>query len=707
MKQLLATLVAAGLTFLGGAATAEPVTTPHVTTELVARTGGAAPASTLYVAVVITAAKGWHTYWRNPGDAGEATTVAWTLPAGWTAGDIVWPTPRRLPVGPIMDYGYEGRAVLPVPIHIPADVRPGAFAKISAAVDYLVCAQVCVPGSAKVDLALPIVAGAPARDPVGGPLIQSALASAPRSANLTATFQYAAARLTLAVVGDAVTGRSDQDIYFYPYSDATIEHAKPQRVERGPNGLTLTLAPGAAFTGTAPRPDRITGALALGHEAFEVTAAAGPPPAGASGFGSPASGGSGLSLPVAVGLAFTGGLILNLMPCVFPILSMKAAALSRHASAGRAPVQGLAFLCGVLVTFGALAGILIAARAAGQAIGWGFQLQSPLVVAALALLMLAAALNLSGLYEVGGSVQGLGSGLHVHGETLGSVLTGVLAVIVAAPCTAPFMGPALGYALTQSTPVALAIFAGLGVGFAAPFALLTFSPALLRRLPRPGPWMDGVKKALAFPMYASAAWLLWVLAQQTDSAGLARVLIAAVVFALGAWLVGVAQKRHAVGAPGLLVSLLAGASLTVSAAAIFAGPYAAPAAAPTRSAGALSSTPFSPDRLASLRAAGRPVLVNFTAAWCVTCQVNERVAFSSPDVARAIERTGAAYMVADWTNRDAAIARALADQGRIGVPLYLLYRPGAWAPTVLPQLLTPQVVVQALNQATRKPALGA
>jgi thiol:disulfide interchange protein DsbD len=270
------------------------------------------------------------------------------------------------------------------------------------------------------------------------------------------------------------------------------------------------------------------------------------------------------------------------------------------------------------------------------------------------------------------------------------------------------MGPALGYALTQSPVAALTIFAGLGLGFAAPFTLLAFSPALLRRLPRPGAWMDGLRKALSFPMYASAAWLLWVLAQQTDPEGLARVLAAAIVLSLGAWLFGVAQRRRAVGASGRLATALAAASLAISVGAVVAGPFAAPAlAAAPDGRGSLASTPFSPGRLAVLRASGRPVLVNFTAAWCVTCQVNERVAFSSPDVAQAMRRAGAAYLVADWTSKDAGIAHALSDQGRIGVPLYLLYAPGAAAPTVLPQLLTPAIVVQALDQAAGNAAVGA
>ena len=693
--RLLLALIPFLLALSGAAAVAAPVSTPHMTSELAAQTAGVAPGSTTYVAVVLTADKGWHTYWRNPGDAGEATKITWTLPAGWRAGDIVWPTPARLPVGPIMNYGYEGRAVLAVPMQVPATATPGQSAEIAASVDYLVCAEVCVPGTAKLSLALPVVAGAPPVDPAFGQTIADALAAAPKPAGLAAAFQHAGTRLTLAVTGAPLAGKTDADVYFYPYSDALIDQAKPQAVERGPNGLTLTLTPGSAFA-TGAGPAQAVGVLAVDGAAYEVTATPGAPPAGAAGLGAP-SGGGGLGLPLAIAFAFLGGLILNLMPCVFPILAMKAAALARTGGEG-ARGEGLAFLVGVVATFSLLAGALIAAKAAGQAAGWGFQLQSPLNVALLSLVMLAAALNLSGLFEIGTSVQGLGAGFAARGKLIGSALTGALAVVVAAPCTAPFMGPALGFALTQAPAAAFAVFLALAIGFAAPYTAVAASPALTRRLPRPGPWMDGLKKALAFPMYAAAAWLLWVLSQQTGSIGLARLLVAAVALGLGAWLFGVGQRGRALGG-GLVASLAAAASLILAIGFVAFGPFEPPAkaAAPESAEGALASQPWTPDKLATLRAAGTPVLVNFPAAWCVTCQVNERVAFASGGVAAAMKRAGAVYLVGDWTNRDPAIAKALADQGRIGVPLYLYYAKGAAAPQVLPQLLTPAILTAALD----------
>ena len=709
MKTLAALYVAvAALLAAPPIADAAVVASQHAASELVAETAGAAPGSTLWVAVVQTLDKGWHTYWRNPGDAGEPTMIAWTLPDGWRAGAIAWPTPKRLPVGPIMNYGYEGKVVLPVPLQIPLAARVGDQARLRAKVDYLVCAEVCIPGSVTLDLTIPVVAGAPAPDPVGGAVVAAALANLPKPSGLVATFQARTPTVKLSVVGDALSGRSAHDIYFYPYAEDAIDHGKPEVVDLGPHGLTLAMTAGAAFAKGAV-PASVAGVLAVDGKAYDVKAAAGAALPGAAGLGPPTTattGGPGLA--VAIGGAFLGGLILNLMPCVFPILSMKAAALAGHAGeAGRARAQALAFLLGVLLCFVALAAALEAARAGGAAVGWGFQLQSPAAVAVLSLIMLGAALNLSGLFEIGTSAQGIGAGLASRGDLLGSAMTGVLAVVVAAPCTAPFMGPALGFALTQPPLVALTVFLALGLGFAAPFTLLSLSPGLIRLLPRPGAWMDVFRKALAFPMYAAAAWLAWVLAQQTGSEGLARMLAAAVLTGLGAWLFGMAQRRNLLGrGPGGL-AMSAGAFLALAGglALVTLSAYepARAGAQPGQAApGRLAARAWSPETLAALRATHTPVFVNFTAAWCVTCQVNERVAFSTASVEKAFARSGAIYLVADWTNRNAAIADALASQGRIGVPLYLVYGADGGEPKVLPQLLTPEVVADAVDAAARR-----
>jgi len=374
---------------------------------------------------------------------------------------------------------------------------------------------------------------------------------------------------------------------------------------------------------------------------------------------------------------------------------MKAASLARHAHApGAARIQGLAFALGVVASFLVLAGLLIAARAAGQAVGWGFQLQSPAVLAVLSMVMLLVALNLSGVFEVGAGVQALAGAAPAAGKdgALGAVLTGALAVAVAAPCSAPFMASAIGFALTQGTGVALAIFVALGLGMAAPFTALAFAPGLLRHLPKPGPWMDGLRKVLAFPMYATAAWLLWVLSLSADATKLAELLAGLVLTGFAAWAYGVGQRARIEGrAPGASF----GAAGVGAALALVAVLWPV-------SAAALTPQPYAPATLAALRAEGKPVFVNFTAAWCVTCQVNDRVALSGHRVAQAFRHDGVAYLVGDWTKRDATIAQALAEHGRAGVPLYLMYGAGGRDAEVLPQILTEDTVVRAADKAASK-----
>ena len=503
------------------------------------------------------------------------------------------------------------------------------------------------------------------------------------------------ATVALAITGAALRGADMAGAYFFPFDATVIDHAKPQVIERGPEGLTLTLTSGYAFQG-GKAPASLAGVLAVGGKAYEVAATPGAPPAGASGLGPPPvkAQDADLGLAAAAVFAFLGGLILNLMPCVFPILAMKAASLAGHGGGEQAEArrQGLAFGVGSVLTFLLLAGGLIALKAAGSAIGWGFQLQSPPVVAVLCLLMLAVALNLSGVFEVGTSLQGAGTGLANRGGSVGSFFTGALAVVVAAPCTAPFMGPALGWALTQTPIAALTVFLALGIGFAAPFVLVAYAPGLLSRLPRPGAWMETFRKALAFPMYGAAAWLAWVLAQQAGPEGLAKLFTAAVLVGLAAWLAGLAQRRAALG--GKPVVLTAGAGLLVVLA-------VAAVVWPQDKTAELQSEPYSPGRLAELRADGRPVFVNYTAAWCVSCQVNDKVALSTHSVAQAFARHKVAYLKADWTKRDGAIAAELASHGRAGVPLYLVYGTKGGDGVILPSILTPDIVVKAVEAADK------
>ncbi|THD78056.1 MAG: thiol:disulfide interchange protein [Phenylobacterium sp.] len=690
-------------------ALAQPVNTGHLTAELVAQDQGIAPGQTIHLALRQQMLPGWHTYWRNPGDSGEPTSLKWTLPAGWTTGDIVWPTPRRLPVGPLVNYGYEGEVLLPVAVTAPANAKPGQTATLSAAASFLVCREICVPEDAKLSITIPVVAGGGGPDPTWGAPIARTLADAPKPAGLTAAFQKRGAAVALAIAGPVLQGADLHDAYFYPFDATVIDHAKPQTIDRGPQGLTLTLTPGYAFQGAAA-PKALAGVLAVDGKAYEVAANPGAPPAGASGLGPPAAkggaaGGASLGLLSAAVFAFVGGLILNLMPCVFPVLAMKAASLAAHGGRDEASnrAHGLAFGAGVLVTFLALAGVLIGLKAAGQAIGWGFQLQSPPVVAVLCLLMLAIALDLSGVFEVGSSLQGVGSGLASRGGLVGDVFTGALAVVVAAPCTAPFMGAAIGWALTQPAAAAMTVFLALAVGFAAPFVAVTFWPGLLSRLPRPGAWMDVFRKALAFPMFAAAAWLVWVLTIQAGETALARILGAAIVLALAAWIAGAAQRRAAAGGRPLVLGSAAVALAAIALAAVVWPAYAeTPSEGGPAAKADLASEAYSPEKLAALQAEGKPVFVNYTAAWCVSCQVNDRVVLSTRPVVDAMHKDGVTYLKADWTKRDPVIAAELARYGRAGVPLYLVYGANGGPPQILPAILTQGVVVKALESAARR-----
>ena len=698
----------AGALFTAPGLHAAPVKTSHVEAELVAETRTAAPGQTLTVALHQKIVPGWHTYWRNPGDAGEATTLDWTLPQGWSAGPIIWPQPERFSSAGLMNYVFSGEVYLPATLQVPADARPGRTT-LSAVANWLVCKDVCVPETTK--LSLPVTIGAagaqPQPDPVNGPAVAAAIAGAPRPAGLKAVFAYQAKteQVRLSVSGTALQGVDLSKAYFFPYDGTVLDHVKPQAPAKTATGMTLLLPAGYAFTHNKP-PAKLEGVLTFGPaRGFEVSAA---PARRGELVGGPGAGGgdNGLGgLPGALAFAFLGGLVLNLMPCVFPVLSIKAAALARHVEApAKAAAEGVVFLVGCVLTFVALAAALIAAQQAGQAVGWGFQLQSPGVVASLTLLMLLVALNLSGVFEIGLSVQGTGQGLAAKGGLVGAFFTGVLAVVVAAPCTAPFMAGAIGWAFTQPPAAALSVFVALGLGLAAPFMLISLIPGLFKRLPRPGAWMEGLKKTLAFPMYGSAAWLAWVFVQQAGDNGLALLFAAAIFAALAAWLFGVSQRasRPALSRIGALAGLAAAIPLAVMGSAMTASAGTAAGGGASPIAG-IAAEPWSPAKVDSLRAAGRPVFVDFTAAWCVTCQVNERTALATRGVADAFRRDNAAYLKADWTNHNAEIAGALKALGRAGVPLYLVYDVKGGEPQVLPQILSEGGVATALDAAAHKP----
>jgi thiol:disulfide interchange protein DsbD len=649
---------------------------PKVAARLVAE-GGVTAGGSVTVALEEKIAPAWHTYWRNPGDAGSPTQIDWTLPPGWKAEAIQWPVPKRLPVGPLMDYGYEGRVWLLTRITAPADAKGPATIKAHAS--WLVCKNICIPE----EQALSLIVNGGGADPAVAKDFAAARALLPVASPWKAAYALGNT-LDLYVAAPSLVAAHPRSADFFPAGAGLIKNAAPQLVGYARDGLVLRLAPGNKVHGT------LEGLLVLTSsdgsvQALQIGAPPGPvPPAEFESM--PGSGD--LTLWLAIAFAFLGGLILNVMPCVLPILAMKALALARHGDEGRA--ESFAYAAGAVASFAALGLAIVALRAGGQSVGWGFQLQSPIAVAGFALLVFAVGLNLSGVFEVGSVTAG--DGLTQKGGLTGAFFTGVLAVAVAAPCTAPFMAAALGFALAQSALNALLIFVALGLGFALPFLLLGSWPRALSFLPRPGPWMLTLKQLLAFPMYAAAVWLVWVLAQEAGPHGVVIVLGVMTLTAFAAWLYtatrNLSGKGRGVGAVVTLIAL-AGALYGLS---LLQG-----AAAPVQAAqGPSRGEPYSAARLAAYRAKGTPVFVDATAAWCITCLVNEDAVLSRPSVKQAFADKHVVYMVADWTSQNAEITTLLKDNGRSGVPMYAYYAAGAAKPALLPQILTEQGVLGAL-----------
>jgi len=701
LARLAAFLLAAGL---AAAATGAPVKTPNVEAELVPERSALVPGATATVALRLKLRDGWHTYWRNPGDSGMPTTLDWKLPDGFTAGAIQWPAPHALPVGPLMNYGYEGEVLHLVDLAVPASLAPGGTATLRARADWLVCKETCIPEGADLALELPVAAGAQAHPTWGAP-IANARAALPKPLPWTATATGHGQSIALKLVPPAGTTDPGR-LRFFANDEGRIEPSRPQALARDGDAYVLTLP--VAYQ-LAPNVDRVAGVLsaerplaASGAKAATVDVplagaiVAGPKPVDAPApvlNTAAAAGGAGITLPLAALLAFAGGLILNLMPCVFPVLSLKVLGFVQHHDAKRTlRREAVAFAAGVILTFVALGLALAGLRAAGEQLGWGFQLQSPAVVTALALLFFVLALNLSGVFEFGMLAPAGVAGWTAKNRTLDAFGSGVLAVVVASPCTAPFMGAALGFALAQPTLVTLAVFVALGAGMALPYVLLAWFPGWRRRLPRPGAWMERMKQFLAFPLYGTVAWLAWVLGAQVDNDAVLRLAVALVLVAFAAW------AWRAFRGAGLRPWALA-AALGAVAAGVVAWPLVASGPSEAQAKGAAAAKDdweaFTPARVAELAAAGRPVFVDFTAAWCVTCQVNKKLVLNTDEVRKAFDGRDVVRLRADWTRRDPVITQALAALGRNGVPVYVLYRPGK-EPLLLPEVLQAQLVHDAL-----------
>ncbi|MEQ1490168.1 MAG: protein-disulfide reductase DsbD domain-containing protein [Terricaulis sp.] len=683
---------------------AQPLPGPRqVQAELHASRAAVAPGERFTVVLRETINQGWHTYWRNPGDSGEPTSLTWTLPAGWRAGEIQWPAPEAVPFSILVNYGYEGEVLFPVEVSVPANARPGSTVTLSAAAYWLVCSDVCVPEDAMLTLDVPVAAQG-RDDPQWAARIAEAVANIPRRQDgVNATIGTGTpARLSVALPNASAL----RNVRFFPFERGVLKAAEPQHARVGAGGASFSLTedlrplgqaplgglvvyetqengawvrrgveilaePGAAIAGTDDQAATISGDYALA----ELEGGAGAAPVADSGGDL-----SGVALLAALGLAFLGGLILNIMPCVLPVLSVKALQFAGGVQSGDARRHGVLSFAGVMVTFLALAGALIALRGAGEAVGWGFQLQAPWVTSALALLFFVIALNLLSVFEFGSSAQNVGAGLASRGGDMGAFFTGALAVVAATPCTAPFMAGAIGAALTQSALVTLVIFAALGLGFALPLTALHFAPGLQRLIPKPGAWMERARNVLAFPMFGAAVWLVWVLTQQTGADGAMALLT---LFVAVTFLILSARWGRMWLAFAVLQLVITGALIWKPLVGV-------------ETHEAVASEPWSAARVTELQSEGRAVFVNFTAAWCVTCKVNEVTAFT-PRVASAMADTNTAYLVGDWTNRDGDIAAALGEHGRAGVPLYLYYPADGGEPRVLPQVLTEGLLLQTVE----------
>lgn len=675
------------------------VSTPQVRAELVAHAPqGIAAGAPLQLGLRIEHQPGWHTYWKNPGDSGLPTQLSWTLPAGAQAGELQWPTPKKLPLGPLVNFGYDGNVLLPVALTLPAGfAAPALEVRLSA--QWLACKEICIPESGEFSLSLP--AATPLRAHAEDfERAREALPLPLPAAQARAEVRVDAGGQTLLVSVDGLPAAwQGRELAFFPETGGLILNAaRPvERWEGGRWTAEVALDPQRS-EGPALIPAVLVARGEIAGAQLQL-AVAGPWPAvdpqaapaildAALPAAAPPST---LGLPLALAFALVGGLLLNLMPCVFPVLSLKVLGFAQHAHDRRRLLAGgLAYSAGVVLSFVALAALLLALRAGGEQIGWGFQLQSPAVVAALAALFTLIGLNLSGVFEVGSVLPDRVATAQARHPLVDSALTGVLAVAVAAPCTAPFMGASLGLAVTLPATQALAVFAALGLGMALPYLAASAFPALARALPRPGAWMATFKTLMAFPMFATVVWLVWVLGQQVGIDGAAALLGGLLALAFAAWALGSPANsprvRRIWGTLGVALLALALA---------WVGPALRHEAAAGPAAGGEWQA-WSAQRVADAGAQGQPVFVDFTAAWCVTCQYNKRTALADETVKSAFAARDVLLLRADWTRRDPAITAELARLGRNGVPVYALYRPGNPTPQLLTEILSVGEITAAL-----------
>jgi thiol:disulfide interchange protein len=677
---------------------------------------------------------GWHVYWKNPGDAGEPPKIKWTTPQSVQPGPLQFPVPKRLPLGPLMDFGYEDEVVFPLDVQVKPGAAGASFgayssptADLTANVSWLVCRGSCIPEKAVLNLSRPIGQGSESAQPDQQiwARLANRLPQAP-PANLKIGFVPTNAGFRLTVI----TGQKETEASFFPSKPDIISNPAPQPATPTATGLTLDLKKDETLTAN---PKDLTGLLLLsGNRAYELVVPSGPPrpakvapaeslapsttappaanrsPAG-PGSPSPATPAK-TGLLQAAALAFLGGIILNLMPCVFPVLFIKGLSLVQSGGEERHKLRthGFVYTLGILVSFWILVGVLLGLRSAGSHLGWGFQFQSPIFLSLMAALLFFLGLSLAGQFELGLTLTSAGGSLAAKQGYTGSFFTGVLAVIVATPCTAPFMGVALGYALSQTAIVTFAVFTALALGLAAPYLALTLQPAWTRILPRPGAWMEVLKQAVSIPIFGTVIWLAWVLANAYGAAVVAALLASFLLLAIAGWFLGrwPAKRWATVVAALISVGVIL---ICITAPSNLEDPTHALSKMSADDIKALSTIanngrgwqPWSAEAVTRYQSQGHPVFVDFTASWCLSCQVNERVALSKPDVQKAFADANVVLMRADWTRYDDNITQTLNSFGRSGVPTYALYVPGESQPRLLPEVLTPGIVTSALAELPR------
>jgi thiol:disulfide interchange protein DsbD len=757
-------LLTAGLPALAASNAADA---PHVHVQLVSDEYAVFAPDEIFEGLYFKLEPGWHIYWKNPGDAGEAPKISWTLPQGVHADSMSFPAPKRLPLGPLMDYGYEDEVLFPMRLTVASSFKPGATVHLTARINWLVCRESCIPGKADLALDIPVVHSKPGGNGISIALLKRFRDRLPKPLPKGSKLGFAATaegfRLTVE------TGRRESEAVFFPEDQDLIDNPAAQKFSATAHGFQLDLKkdsqlkdapkqlrgvielsggrayeivapPGlaavAASTETTPggKAPSSTGAANAGAEAPAYPSGSGN--GNADGGNSAGTSGSALSadsdgggnggvqgtgssagtampsaesrwaaLLRATGLAFLGGILLNLMPCVFPVLFLKGLALAQSGQKLQAGEQtearderkmlrlhGLIYATGILVSFWILVGVLLGLRSAGSILGWGFQFQSPIFLSLMAGLLFFLGLSLAGQFEIGLTLTSAGGSLAQRQGLPGSFFTGVLAVIVATPCTAPLMGAAVGYALSQSALISFAVFTALALGLAAPYVALTLQPAWTRLLPRPGVWMEILKQATAVPIFATAIWLAWVLARAYGATVLAALLAAFLLLAMAGWFLGRWPAKRWATAVAVVILL------AVVALSFYSQRLALADAGSTAVGEADGWKMWSAEAVGQAQAEGRPVFVDFTASWCLSCQVNERVALNQAEVQAAFKSRNVLLLKADWTRHDEAITQALAGLGRSGVPTYVLYLPkGKDSPRLLPEALTPGIVLAAVR----------